>query len=100
MALFQTRGKRRCCRATKEACLHLLADGFVALGSGAGKDDALALQRRLWRINEAFARYNLAACIKAGLTIQGYEIGDPIPPQAPLTADQRKVIEAALRDVG
>src|SRR5450755_2037143 len=25
-------------------------------------DDALALQRRLWRVNEAFARYNLAAC--------------------------------------
>src|SRR6201994_4986320 len=34
-------------------------------------DDALVLQRRLWRINEAFARYNLAACIKAGLSSQG-----------------------------
>src|SRR3984893_10147570 len=34
-------------------------------------DEALTLQRRLWRINEAFARYNLAACIKAGLAIQG-----------------------------
>jgi 4-hydroxy-tetrahydrodipicolinate synthase len=63
-----------------------LADGFVASGSGAGKDDALVLQRRLWRINEAFARYNLAACIKAGLAIQGYEVGDPIAPQAALTA--------------
>ena len=30
-------------------------------------DEAMALQRRLWRINEAFARFNLAACIKAGL---------------------------------
>src|SRR5215469_4096919 len=29
-------------------------------------DDAMALQRRLWHLNEAFARYNLAACIKAG----------------------------------
>ena len=30
-------------------------------------DEAMALQRKLWRINEAFARFNLAACIKAGL---------------------------------
>jgi 4-hydroxy-tetrahydrodipicolinate synthase len=63
-------------------------------------DDALKLQRKLWRINEAFARYNLAACIKAGLAIQGYDVGDPVPPQAALTAEQRKVVEAALKDVG
>src|SRR6266403_1656035 len=37
-------------------------------------DEALTLQRRLWRLNEAFARYNLAACIKAGLAIQGDEV--------------------------
>jgi 4-hydroxy-tetrahydrodipicolinate synthase len=63
-------------------------------------DEALVLQRRLWRINEAFARYNLAACIKAWLSLQGYEIGDPIAPQAALTADERKAVEAVLRDVG
>ncbi|MBI5264562.1 MAG: dihydrodipicolinate synthase family protein [Bradyrhizobium sp.] len=63
-------------------------------------DAAMALQRRLWRINEAFARFNLAACIKAGLSIQGYDVGDPVPPQAALTAEQRKVVEAALRDLG
>jgi len=62
-------------------------------------EEAMALQRKLWRINEAFARFNLAACIKAGLAIQGYEVGDPVPPQAALTAEQRKVVEAALRDV-
>ncbi len=62
-------------------------------------DDALALQRRLWRLNEAFARYNLAACIKAGLAIQGYEVGDPIPPQAALTAEERKAVEVVLRDL-
>src|SRR6476659_6104524 len=62
-------------------------------------DDALVLQRKLWRINEAFARFNLAACIKAGLGIQGYDVGDPVPPQAALTADQRKAVEEALRDV-
>ena len=62
-------------------------------------DEAMVLQRRLWRINEAFARFNLAACIKAGLAIRGYDVGDPIPPQAALTAEQRGVVEAALRDV-
>src|SRR5882757_6651648 len=62
-------------------------------------DEAMTLQRKLWRINEAFARFNLAACIKAGLEIQGYAVGDPVPPQAALTADQRKVVEAALRDL-
>jgi 4-hydroxy-tetrahydrodipicolinate synthase len=63
-------------------------------------DEAMALQSRLWRINEVFARFNLAACIKAGLEIQGYPVGDPVPPQAALTVDQRKVVEAALRDLG
>jgi 4-hydroxy-tetrahydrodipicolinate synthase len=62
-------------------------------------DEAMLLQRRLWRINEAFARFNLAACIKAGLEIQGYAVGDPVPPQAALTADQRRAVEQALRDV-
>ncbi len=62
-------------------------------------DEAMALQRKLWRVNEAFARFNLAACIKAGLSIQGYDVGDPVPPQAALTADQRKVVEETLRDV-
>jgi 4-hydroxy-tetrahydrodipicolinate synthase len=63
-------------------------------------DEAMALQRRLWRLNEAFARYNLAACIKAGLAIQGYDVGDPVAPQAALTADQRKAVEQVLQDIG
>jgi 4-hydroxy-tetrahydrodipicolinate synthase len=62
-------------------------------------DEALALQRKLWRINEAFARFNLAACIKAGLQMQGYDVGDPVPPQAALTAEERKAVEQALREV-
>src|SRR5262245_1990399 len=62
--------------------------------------EATALQRRLWRINEAFARFNLAACIKAGLQMQGYDVGDPVPPQAALTPEQRRLLEAALADVG
>lgn len=63
-------------------------------------DEAMVLQRRLWGLNEAFARYNLAACIKTGLAIQGYEVGDPVAPQPVLTADERKVIEKVLAEVG
>jgi 4-hydroxy-tetrahydrodipicolinate synthase len=63
-------------------------------------DEALVLQRKLWRVNEAFARYNLAACIKAALSIQGYDAGDPVPPQKALTAEERTAVEAVLREVG
>ena len=58
--------------------------------------EAMELQRMLWQMNEAFARFNLAACIKAGLQIQGYPVGDPVPPQAALTAEERKSVEATL----
>ena len=61
--------------------------------------EAMKLQRSLWRINEAFARYNLAACIKAALQIQGYEVGDPIPPQAALSAEERKAVKTMLSKI-
>ena len=59
-------------------------------------DEAMTLQRKLWRINEAFARFNLAACIKAGLQLQGYDVGEPIPPQPALAPDERKIVEKTL----
>ena len=62
-------------------------------------NDAMALQRELWRVNEAFARFNLAACIKAGLQMQGYAVGDPVPPQAALTAEERKAVQATLSEL-
>jgi 4-hydroxy-tetrahydrodipicolinate synthase len=62
-------------------------------------DEAMDLQRRLWRINEAFARFNLAACIKAGLQLQGYDVGEPVPPQAALTAEERKVVANTLKEL-
>jgi 4-hydroxy-tetrahydrodipicolinate synthase len=66
----------------------------------AGKwNEAMALQRRLWSINEAFARFNLAACIKAGLQFQGYEVGDPVPPQPALGPDERKIVEKTLMEL-
>ena len=61
--------------------------------------EAMALQRALWRINEIFARFNLAACIKAALQLQGYDIGDPVDPQRPLNAEDRRVVAAALAAV-
>ena len=62
-------------------------------------DEAMKLQRELWRINEAFARFNLAACIKAGLQIQGYAVGDPVPPQAALTAAEREAVARILAEL-
>ncbi|MGE0155224.1 MAG: dihydrodipicolinate synthase family protein [Reyranellaceae bacterium] len=63
-------------------------------------DEAMALQRKLWTLNECFARYALAACIKGGLRLQGYEVGDPLPPQAPLSAQGTKEVGEALRALG
>jgi 4-hydroxy-tetrahydrodipicolinate synthase len=60
--------------------------------------EAMALQRQLWSLNQAFAKYALAATIKGGLTLQGYDVGTPLPPQAPLSeegiADVRKALVA------
>jgi 4-hydroxy-tetrahydrodipicolinate synthase len=61
--------------------------------------EAMKLQRDLWRINEAFARFNVAACIKAGLQMQGYAVGDPVPPQTALGSAEREAVESILADV-
>ena len=60
-------------------------------------DAALTLQRSLWRVNELFAAHSLAACIKGALVMQGFAVGDPIPPQAPLSAEGKKAVAEALR---
>ncbi len=61
---------------------------------------AMALQRDLWALNHAFAKYNLAACIKAGLALQGFAVGDPLPPQAPLDAAAREEVRGVLAALG
>lgn len=67
----------------------------------AGKwQEAMQLQGGLWRINRAFAKYNLAACIKGGLELQGYEVGAPLPPQTPLSEAGRAEIKGVLADLG
>ncbi|QRG07038.1 dihydrodipicolinate synthase family protein [Xanthobacter dioxanivorans] len=57
---------------------------------------ALALQAKLWRVNEVFNRFNLAACIKAGLIIQRYDVGEPVLPQSPMGSAERDELESLL----
>ncbi|AYG63756.1 dihydrodipicolinate synthase family protein [Rhizobium jaguaris] len=61
---------------------------------------AMELQRPLWRVNEIFARYSIAACIKTALDLKGFPVGPPIAPQMPLDEAAREEIAAVLRDVG
>jgi dihydrodipicolinate synthase/N-acetylneuraminate lyase len=61
---------------------------------------AMERQRSLWVLNQAFARYNLAACIKGALELQGYPVGTPLPPQAPLPSEGVEEVKRALIAVG
>lgn len=63
-------------------------------------DEAMALQRRLWNLNLVFAKYNLAGCIKGGLELQGYPVGVPLPPQAPLSPEGFEDVKLALSAIG
>jgi dihydrodipicolinate synthase/N-acetylneuraminate lyase len=63
-------------------------------------NSAMDLQRRLWIINEVFAKYSLAACIKGGLELQGYAVGKPLAPQPPLLPDGIEEVRLALSELG
>jgi 4-hydroxy-tetrahydrodipicolinate synthase len=63
-------------------------------------DAAMRLQSPLWNLNQAFAKYNLAACIKGGLKLQGYDVGDPLPPQEPLSSAGVEEVRRALAAIG
>ena len=63
-------------------------------------DSAMTLQRQLWGINEVFAKYNLAACIKGGLALQGYAVGTPLAPQPALPPEGIEAVRAALTGLG
>jgi 4-hydroxy-tetrahydrodipicolinate synthase len=62
--------------------------------------DALKLQKELWPLNQAFQRYSLAACVKAGLEMQGFSVGAPLAPQKQLDSKGREVVENILRRLG
>jgi dihydrodipicolinate synthase/N-acetylneuraminate lyase len=59
-------------------------------------EDAMNVQRKLWGLNQSFVKYNLAACIKGALELQGYQVGAPLPPQSPLPAHGIKEVKEAL----
>lgn len=61
---------------------------------------AMEKQRPLWAINQIFAQYGLAACIKGALELQGFEVGPPLAPQSPLDEAGRQEVRAALERVG
>ena len=61
---------------------------------------AMELQRVLWAVNEAFAKYSLAACIKGALEMQGFAVGAPLPPQAALSEAGRNEVRRILESVG
>lgn len=63
-------------------------------------NEAMILQRRLWPVNELFARYALAACVKGGLEMVGYPVGSPLPPQTPLCEAGRTELRRVLQAVG
>jgi len=61
---------------------------------------AMQKQRPLWSLNQAFAKYNLAACIKGGLELQGYAVGPPLAPQEPLAPGGIEEVRRALTAIG
>ena len=76
----------------------LYSDNHI-FGLGAWAE-AMALQRRLWAMNQAFMKYSLAACIKRGLELQGFPVGPPLPPQAPLSEAGRDDVGRILESIG
>ena len=62
-------------------------------------DEAMHLQKKLWAVNTIFQKYNLAACIKAGLQLQGFMVGNPIPPNCPLDLLAIKDIQQVLNEI-
>ncbi|MGF1639953.1 MAG: dihydrodipicolinate synthase family protein [Rhodospirillales bacterium] len=63
-------------------------------------DEAMALQRQLWRVNEVFAKYSLAACVKGGLELLGFPVGPPLAPQPPLSDAGRAEVGRVLESLG
>lgn len=70
------------------------------LGAARRWDEAMPLQRQLWELNAAFQKYNLAACIKAGLELQGFDVGGPVPPQPALGEAGREEMRRVLQRIG
>ena len=59
-------------------------------------EEAIELQKKLWQINYIFQKFNMASCIKAILEMQGFNVGDPIPPLLPLAPPEREFVRAEI----
>ena len=62
--------------------------------------EAMEAQKPLWALNQVFAKHSLAACIKGGLEMQGYAVGNPLPPQAPLSEEGKREVARVLAELG
>ena len=70
------------------------------LAQGKKWEDALVLQKTLWSLNVAFQKYSLAACVKAGLEMQGFPVGSPLPPQRQLDEEGKRIVSQILTTIG
>ena len=62
-------------------------------------EEAMNIQPVLWKLNQAFNKFNLAACVKGGLQLQGYDVGVPLPPQSPLSKEGLAELEELLSEL-
>lgn len=66
----------------------------------AGKwEEAMMLQRKLWRLNTLFQKYGPSASIKEALNQQGYNVGNPIAPMKCLSEEGRREIAQVLAEM-
>jgi len=63
-------------------------------------EEALGLQKTLRALNVAFQNYSLASCVKAGLEMQGFTVGSPLPPQRQLDEEGKRVVPQILTNIG
>lgn len=59
-------------------------------------DEAMEYQKKLWDINKSFQKFGLAPCIKAALEIQGFAVGDPVPPLKALSQQEKEELRQIL----
>jgi 4-hydroxy-tetrahydrodipicolinate synthase len=78
-----------------EQCVHLFT-----LAREKRWEEAFELQKILWSLNIAFQKYSLASCVKAGLEMQGFPVGSPVPPQRQLDEEGKKVVSQILTNIG
>lgn len=62
-------------------------------------EEAIELQRQLWKLNVVFQKYGLAACIKGALVLQGFDVGGPIAPTKQLEEGAWREIECVLTEL-